>query len=163
MGESLLRATQLRLGRTRIQAEGRRPDARGGRGLHVGGGLARQAEEGLPEPGQQPDAMAGACHLSRLGPKDNPDDAELALDAIWSDGEPDQRIAAFLAALPPSFLGGRGTRLAIASYLLMAAAPTDWPVYRPTPFEKAFQLTGTKPPPGADGRRRPVCARARVP
>jgi len=81
--------------------------------------------------------------------RENGDDADLGLDAIWSDGEPDQRIAGFLAALPPSFLGGRGTRLAIASYLLMAAAPTDWPVYRPTPFDKAFQLTGTKPPPGS--------------
>ena len=78
--------------------------------------------------------------------KQNPDDARAGLEAIWADGEPDVRVAGFLATLPKSAVSSPGARLAIASYLLMSADPEVHPAYRPQPFARAYDITGTKPP-----------------
>lgn len=79
----------------------------------------------------------------------NHEEAEAALRQLWAPGdvEPGERVRALLEHVPKSFMSGPGARLATTSYLLMSLDPTRFPVYRPTPFDKAFALTGTTKPP----------------
>jgi MoxR-like ATPase len=79
--------------------------------------------------------------------KDEPEAAKTALRAIWAqEAEVEQRIRTFCDALPKEVVGGTGTRLAIASFLLMVD-PTSHPIFRPTPFQEAWRLTGWDGPP----------------
>jgi MoxR-like ATPase len=79
--------------------------------------------------------------------KKNPEEARAALEQLWRPGEVDtDRIREFLEGVPASVVSGLGGRLAIASFLLMGVDPTNYPIYRPTPFASAFKLTGTAPP-----------------
>jgi 5-methylcytosine-specific restriction protein B len=75
------------------------------------------------------------------------DTAEAALAELWRDGDVAPRLDAFFDLVPTSALGATGARLNIASYLLMAQAPTDDPVYKPSPFKRARDLTQTASPP----------------
>lgn len=75
------------------------------------------------------------------------DTAEAALEELWRDGDVAPRIDGFLSLVPSSELGAEGAQLNIASYLLMAEAPTQHPVYTPTPFKRARDLTQTASPP----------------
>jgi len=69
------------------------------------------------------------------------DVAEAALSALWEDGDVAPRIDAFLDLVPSSELGAVGAQLNVASYLLMAQAPSDHPIYKPSPFKRARDLT----------------------
>jgi MoxR-like ATPase len=74
-----------------------------------------------------------------------------AFSALWSEREPQDRAQAFLELLPGEVVSGRGMRAAVASYFLMTDEPERFPIYRPTPFEKAYELTGfPKAPAEAD-------------
>lgn len=75
------------------------------------------------------------------------DAAEAALAQLWRDGDVAPRLDAFLDLVPASELGAVGARLNIASYLLMAQAPTEHPVFKPTPFKRARDLTQIASPP----------------
>jgi MoxR-like ATPase len=72
--------------------------------------------------------------------------ARAGLDALWGDGQADERVDAFMALLPKSVVSTPGARTSIASYLLMSEEPTDTPIFRPQPFHDAYRLTGTPPP-----------------
>ena len=79
---------------------------------------------------------------------DTPSDAaEAALTAIWQEGDVAPRIDAFLDLVPSSELGAVGARLNIASYLLMSQNATEHPIYKPSPFKRARDLTQTASPP----------------
>ena len=75
------------------------------------------------------------------------DAAEAALAELWREGDVAPRVDAFLDLVPASELGAVGAQLNIASYLLMAQAPTEHPVYKPTPFKRARDLTQMASPP----------------
>ena len=75
------------------------------------------------------------------------DAADAALTVLWQDGDVAPRIDAFLDLVPASELGAVGARLSIASYLLMAQEPTMHPIYKPSPFKRARDLTQTSSPP----------------
>lgn len=75
------------------------------------------------------------------------DTAEAALAELWRDGDVAPRLDAFLDLVPASELGAVGARLNIASYLLMAQAATEHPIYKPSPFKRARDLTQTASPP----------------
>ena len=78
--------------------------------------------------------------------KDEPEAAETALKAIWTEkGDVSERIRAFCDVLPREVVSGTGTRLAIASFLLMSD-PAAYPIFRPTPFQDAYRLTGWEGP-----------------
>lgn len=74
-----------------------------------------------------------------------PEDALVALHAIWADGlDPLDALAAFLVRLPKE--GGvstPGQRVALGSVLLMGVDPYRHPPYRPTPLQLAYKLTGS--------------------
>lgn len=72
----------------------------------------------------------------------DPEEARAGLLAIWDeDSTVQDRLAAFFARLPTDVLSGVGNRLQIASFLLLAD-PTQFVVYRPTPFKKAVACVG---------------------
>ena len=64
-----------------------------------------------------------------------------ALRALWDGSVPvPDRIRGFSKLLPREVLGGRGSRLALASVLRLADDPLDNPVYRWEPISKAQKL-----------------------
>ena len=70
-----------------------------------------------------------------------------ALRRIWSIDSPaslEERVRTFQE------LGPFGTPGVIASFLLMADGPTEYPIYRPTPVQNACKLTGYPPCEDAD-------------
>ncbi len=82
----------------------------------------------------------------------SPNDALQALQAIWTqdDWSISQRLRAFCDLLPRSEISGVGTRLNVASVLLMALG-TEYPPFRRTPFNEAYDYTGhPRPPEDAD-------------
>jgi MoxR-like ATPase len=76
---------------------------------------------------------------------DEPNAARHALEVIWSAGDVDDRIREFCDLVPDDVVSGVGTRLAIASFLLMVE-PTTHPIFRPSPFQEAWRLTGWDTP-----------------
>lgn len=74
--------------------------------------------------------------------RDHSDDAAAALEVLWEPdaGDP-TRIDAFLDLVPSTAAAGRGTRLALASVFLLAVEPSQFPIFRPSPFDKAWELT----------------------
>jgi len=79
----------------------------------------------------------------------NPHEAKEALTAIWmEDAGLEDRIRGFLERVPQTrgVVAGMGTRASLASFLVMALAPESYPIYRPTPFQKGFELTDYPPP-----------------
>lgn len=74
--------------------------------------------------------------------RDHLDQAEAALKVLWAPEVADPtRIDEFLALLPTTAAAGRGSRLAFASVFLLAVEPEMFPVFRPSPFDKAWELT----------------------
>jgi MoxR-like ATPase len=84
----------------------------------------------------------------------DPDAAADALTTLWEDGPATaaERILAFLADVPRTAAGSAGARLAVASFLLAALEPTQYPVYDARAFERGYALTGwVSPAGGHDG------------
>jgi 5-methylcytosine-specific restriction enzyme B len=74
-----------------------------------------------------------------------------AFAALWTDRQASERARAFLASVPGEVVSGPGMRAAVASYSLLAGGAEEFPPYRRTPFDKAFELTGYGgPQPDAD-------------
>jgi hypothetical protein len=72
-------------------------------------------------------------------------DAEDAVRAIWRDGaEVRERIAGFSERLPRSVVPGAGTRLNVASLLLLGEDPEAWPPYKPTAVDAFMRLAGVE-------------------
>lgn len=69
-----------------------------------------------------------------------PDAAKLLLKRLWDSDEPD--IEGFLEELPEEAVATDGARIAITSLLLSAVDATAYPVFRPTPFDRASSLLG---------------------
>lgn len=71
----------------------------------------------------------------------DPASAREALLQLWKVDSPvDMVIRGFIERLPDGLAGGRGVRLSLASMLLGAVDPNRYPIYRPTPFDRAFRL-----------------------
>ncbi len=73
-----------------------------------------------------------------------PEDASEALKALWAGDEKSayERIGAFTKLLPTTVTSGTGSRLSVASVLLMGVAAKKYPPFRTRLFEKAYDLTG---------------------
>ncbi len=62
---------------------------------------------------------------------------------LWSgDDDPLERLGDFAAHLPKEAISGLGTRTTLASFLLMALNPYDFPPYRTAAMHAAYRLTG---------------------
>ena len=72
------------------------------------------------------------------------DDALFALQMLWGgdEDEPSERIDSFCELLPPEASSSRGPRTTLASVLLMGLDVEQYPPFRVTPFDKAYQQTG---------------------
>ena len=69
--------------------------------------------------------------------------AEDALRAIWRDrADVRERIAGFSERLPKSVIPGAGTRVNVASLLLLAADPEAWPPYKPSAVDAFMRMAG---------------------
>lgn len=81
-----------------------------------------------------------------------PETAREALVSVWKEGVSlEERIRRFLSLVPTDVVSGRGMRLALASFVVMAIDPTQYPMYRVSPFDKGFELIGYgRPPKEAD-------------
>jgi len=75
------------------------------------------------------------------------DAAEAALRALWSEEDLAPRIDEFMDHIGSLDIGGPGTRLALASFLLLGEEVTEYPIFRPSPFARARDLTQTPSPP----------------
>ena len=84
------------------------------------------------------------------------DEALQALQTIWTESNLPvaSRIRSFSARLPQSVIAGqrsRGARTTVASALLMALDVEQYPPFRITLFNDAYEVTGfDRPHPGAD-------------
>ena len=84
---------------------------------------------------------------------DSPDEARLALQALWAGVEApvDKRIRNFCDLLPRPVSSGPGTRTTAVSVLLMGLDVEQYPPYRVTVFNEAYMRTGyAEPGLGAD-------------
>ena len=82
-----------------------------------------------------------------------PEDSLLALQKIWAEGNSTviQRIREFCDTLPRSAISGSGTRMNTASVLLMGLDAEQFPPFRVTVFNQAYERTGyARPEQGAD-------------
>ena len=82
--------------------------------------------------------------------RDSPEEALKALRAIWTHNESSVsgRIRAFAEQLPKTVLKGAGTRMNVASVLLMGIDPERYPPFRTRAFQRAYSRTGYDLPPG---------------
>ena len=71
-------------------------------------------------------------------------DALFALQMLWGgdEDEPSERINSFCELLPAHASSSRGPRTTLASVLLMGLDVEQYPPFRVTPFDKAYQQTG---------------------
>ena len=84
---------------------------------------------------------------------DSPDDALRALQAIWTEDNASvtERVRDFRDLLPQSVSGGAGTRMTVISVLLMGVDVQQYPPFRVTVFNQAYERTGYgQPGPPAD-------------
>jgi AAA domain (dynein-related subfamily) len=91
------------------------------------------------------------AHDSFLGwCSQNKDEARTLLLDLWKDGL--AGLESFLEHLPREALAGPGSRLTIASFLLLALDATRFPVFRAQPYAAAQKLLGIdeKDPPISD-------------
>ena len=85
--------------------------------------------------------------------RDFPETATKALRALWTrdDSSVSERIRTFAEQLPKAVLKGTGTRMNVASVLLMGIDPERYPPFRTRAFQGAYRRTGyDQPPPDAD-------------
>ena len=77
-----------------------------------------------------------------------PDDALLALQALWTDEDVgvDERLRDFSELLPASTSSGPGVRTTLASVLLMGVDVEQYPPFRVRLFSEAYRQTGYPPP-----------------
>lgn len=81
----------------------------------------------------------------------NPEQAIEGLQAIWGEEKTtSERIQGWSASLPADVIGGAGSRLSLASVLLMGLDPHLHPPFRADPFNHARKLTGHPSPPIGD-------------
>jgi hypothetical protein len=72
-----------------------------------------------------------------------PDVAAAVLRELWAgQAELPTRLQAFGAAVPEDIRGGPGSRLSIATFLLMGVDVVTMPPYQTRPFQRAYELTG---------------------
>lgn len=76
--------------------------------------------------------------------REHADEAHGLLAELWTDGV--GGLEAFLGRLPREAVSGPGTRLSIASFLLMAVDVTQFPVCRAEPYARAKKLLGFEEP-----------------
>lgn len=82
--------------------------------------------------------------------EESPAAAEKALRSLWGDSMSlPERIKMFSHLLPKEVVSGRGGKLALASVLSLADDPTDNPIYRWEPIDKAQKLLGYPSPDGS--------------
>ena len=84
---------------------------------------------------------------------DSPDDALIALQALWTrdDISVANRVSDFAELFPPSVTSGAGTRACTASVLLMGLDVEQYPPFKITLFDEAYDRTGyDKPEESAD-------------
>ena len=76
--------------------------------------------------------------------RQSPEDALKALKALWGEGDISvtDRVRAFSALFPPSEISGTGTRLTVASVLLMGQDVEQYPPFGYETFNKAYERTG---------------------
>ena len=80
--------------------------------------------------------------------REEPGQAQATLDAIWMSGlAANELISGFSERLPQNVVNGRGTRLNLASFLMMGVDAYDYPIYQVTALQKGFDLTGHAHPP----------------
>ncbi len=79
---------------------------------------------------------------------DHPAEAQRALQEIWTEDElsTDQRIRAFSSRFPPEVVSGAGTRVTVASALLMGLNVERYPPFRTRKFEDAYRFIGYRQP-----------------
>ena len=75
---------------------------------------------------------------------DSPHDVIRALEALWTrdNSAVVDRIDGFCHIFPKSVISGAGTRMNVVSVLLMGLDALEYPPFRVTLFEKAYELTG---------------------
>ena len=80
--------------------------------------------------------------------REGPGQAQAALAAIWmSDVSANDRVRGFSERLPQDVVNGSGTRLNLASFLMMGVDAIDYPIYQVTALKEGFDLTGYGRPP----------------
>ena len=80
--------------------------------------------------------------------REGPGQAQAALAAIWmSDVSANDRVRGFSERLPQDVVNGKGTRLNLASFLMMGVDAYDYPIYQVTALKEGFDLTGYGRPP----------------
>ena len=96
-------------------------------------------------PWQMHDRFLKWCEAER-------DPAASALREMWESGRTlTERIAGFLDRVPTEVVSGLGMRVTLASFLMMALDPAEYPIYRVTPFQMGFDRTGhSRPESGSD-------------
>lgn len=73
----------------------------------------------------------------------DPGAASTAISALWETSDPViEGLPHFLKELPSHVVSGPGSRLALASALLLAVDPLQYPVYRWEPYYKSFDISG---------------------
>ncbi len=79
---------------------------------------------------------------------ESPDDALRALRAIWAEDDSSvaERVSGFCELFPQSVISGKGTRMNLASVLLMGVEVQQYPPFRVTLFDQAYTLTGYRQP-----------------
>jgi MoxR-like ATPase len=78
----------------------------------------------------------------------NKEAAEHALETLWTtdDADPTACVVSFLDVLPTAAATGEGTRLSLATFLLLGLDDDRNPFFTPTVFDKAYDLTRTAKP-----------------
>ena len=78
----------------------------------------------------------------------HPDEALRALQAIWAqdDSSVSERVGAFSSLLPYSEIRGTGSRVNVASGLLMGLDVHNYPPFRIRVFNRAYERTGYEQP-----------------
>jgi 5-methylcytosine-specific restriction protein B len=85
--------------------------------------------------------------------ENEPEAAATALRALWSEDASlaeRERVAAFVAHLPDDLVEGPGSRLSIASYLLLGLDAEHYPFYGTTAVDRMMRLVGATPEAGPD-------------
>lgn len=78
-----------------------------------------------------------------------PEIARKSLDTLWAvGGDAVSRVSTFVESLPTNLISNR-LRVTLASFLLMSEDPDNLPIYRATPFDRSYRVTGF-PNPGGD-------------